>query len=268
VIKRRRPAAEIQGMRCSACQASLPEGAQWCGQCFAAVGAPSTVGNAVPFANVSPAATYGAPPSYGQQPYAPPAPHTAPGPAPVPPARKSRTAIICAAVAVAIAIAAGVWQVLPKPGPTLRLGVVSMATPDGWSSTSKSNAQSFAYGLATTLGARSDVQVKAARHGDHRMAALASVDLSQTVSAEAFLDAYRSLDGRKVGGVTMSNVSSTTVGSHAAVQLTVTSPRMNGTIVFIPEGTTLVMCVVGMDEPNASTDEEFDWILRHLTATA
>ncbi|MCU1677564.1 MAG: hypothetical protein JWM93_2322 [Frankiales bacterium] len=254
-------------MRCSACQASLPEGAQWCGQCFAAVGAPAAVGNAVPFANASPAATYGGPPSYGQQPYAPPAPYTVPGPAPAPPAGKSRTALICAAVAGAIAIAAGVWQIVPKPGPTLRVGDVSMATPDGWSSTSTSNAQSFAHGMATSLGAVSDVQVRAAMHGDHRMAALALVDLPQTVSADVFLDAYRSLDGRQVGGVTMSNVTSTTVGSHQAVQLTVTSPRMNGTIVFIPEGTTLVMCVVGTDEPNVGTDKEFAWIVEHLTAT-
>lgn len=148
-------------MRCSACQATLPDGAQWCGQCFTAVAAqPPSYGGQPTHGNP---AGYGAQPSYGgqqagygaQPSYGTPAADQGdffgqptsnlgtypqfgvPGGEPVPattaaaPARNS-TFLVTVIALVAVIVAAGGWWFLTQRDGGLTVGAVSVDVPAGW----------------------------------------------------------------------------------------------------------------------------------------
>ena len=56
-----------------------------------------------------------------------------------------------------------------------------------------------------------------------------------------------------------------TVGTRGAVEVSITTNAMNGKMVFIPEGTTWLLCVVGTVGGGAP-DNDTAWIIQHLTS--
>ena len=283
-------------MRCSACQASLPESAQWCGQCYAPVGAAPTPAYGQP-AYGQPAQTYGAPaqtygapapvygapqgydapmtgapPQYGPPPTTsafgstPPyglAPAYAASFAPATP-KRNQTWLIVIGVLVVFAFLSAGWVVNHRPGPVVTVADVTMRTPDGWTKPSGTESDAVRRQMESVSGSSMTLtDFAGAEKGSHEGAGIATFALSAGLSGEDFANTLRSAQGKTTAGITVQSVRQQYVGTRQATVAVETTGQYNATIVVVPEGATFVMVFVGGDSTAAAADTS--WIVSRLT---
>lgn len=289
-------------MRCTHCQAVVPESAQWCGQCFAAVAAASPVPQAPPgwapqaisepmtaLPYVEPPASAYAAPTYAASTYAPtsspayapptpPAfgtqplyPQWAPPPPPVPIQARASSGgrrkmwLLLGAAAAVIGIAA--WFAVPKAGPTLRMQTLSVQTPAGWSEASKLELDMFTRGMTGSMPYVSGLDVVGADDGD-RMVALVSAQMPGDITADYLHTAFEAAANQQFQNASVYGVERTQVGPHAAVRIHMTANGGDATMVVIPDGQSLLMCMVATEDGTVASDEDLNWILDHLKTSA
>ena len=210
-------------------------------------------------------APYEQPPAnpYAQQGFAPPG-YGRPFTPLTPPKRNQTRRIIVGVLAVCAFLGVG-WVVSHRPGPVLTVADVQMRTPVGWKTTSKGAGAAFLEGMARSMKVDpASLVAQTAEHRGRDIAAVATMHVPTVVSADALLAGLQHMDPAARARAGLSDATSITVGSRAAVEVSIATDGINGTMVFVPEGTTWVLCIVGT-VGGAVPDSDRKWIIQHLT---
>jgi hypothetical protein len=113
------------------------------------------------------------------------------------------------------------------------------------------------------MGSASLIDFRGAEKGNHEGAAIASFGNASGITAETFAANLEAARGKTANGVTVVSVTQRTIGQRTGVIAEMSSATFIGSIVFIPEDTSMVMVFVGGDSAAAAGDTT--WIVDHLT---